>query len=123
MTDLEIPLFSIPGDTFTSEQALGPDLPYDPGLSSSTYLVFMGPPNLALGATETFDFSILTPAAANIGGFDSVQIIPTFTPNSSVPEPASLAFVGLGLASVAVLRRRLRGESLPGSCGERLDGE
>jgi hypothetical protein len=124
MTDLEIPLFSIPGDTFTGTPVSSPDLPYDAALSTSTFLVFEGPPNLPISGTEIVDFSFTMPAASNIGGgaFDSVQIIPTFTANT--PEPASLAFTGLGLFALGILpslrRRFFLRQSAPGFPGNAL---
>jgi hypothetical protein len=44
----------------------------------------------------------------NDGGPSGLRVDLTGTGTAAVPEPASLAFVGLGLAAVGVLRRRLR---------------
>jgi hypothetical protein len=121
MTDLEIPLYTGIGDTFvlssppagSGTPVSSPDLPYVPGSSTSTYLVFVGPPNLPLGGTDTVDFSITTPTSPNLGGgaFDSIQIIPTFTPASSVPEPSTVGLTTAGLLMLAALlgaRRKRR---------------
>ncbi len=105
MTDLELSLISSVGDTFIGS-ADSSVLPFDAGTSTNSYLVFMGPPNLPVGANDTVYFSVLMAGYQGFPNSDSLIIVPTFTPDGSAPEPASVGFIGLGLTAVGALRFR-----------------
>jgi hypothetical protein len=44
----------------------------------------------------------------NVRGSITESIIDAFAPTTSIPEPATLALVGLGLVGISVSRRRKR---------------
>ena len=89
--------------------------------SSVTLLGYDANQNListSASITPTFDFQHLSAAMtgvyrlelrANAGGqwfaVDNIEIAPS-APSSNVPEPGSLALVGLGLAGFAAMRRK-----------------
>lgn len=65
-------------------------------VSGTNYVQFSG----AVGANGVLSFTFAGPAEGNLDGLQLTQ-----TPNGAVPEPATLALVGLGLAAAGWRRK------------------
>jgi hypothetical protein len=91
----------IAGGTFVRANENAHDLTTSPGFTAGNYLVFPGRHDLAFTLTAQGSQAGASPPRAPISG---IQIVAT----QVIPEPSTIVLVGLGLALIPVLRRRLR---------------
>jgi len=97
------------GVTLASDSSLSPALT-DYALDTIVYNSGAAPPELGQALTITLQGTGCNSGPNCLGGavgFDNVQLT-AVTTQSGVPEPATFAFIGAGLASLALLRRAKR---------------